>query len=203
MYYLSNIYKWWYSRRDSLYAKKAEAIWDRIKTPTESHSWGTLACVYAGLGQDELALQYAHKVLQLPKPNKFIREQAYLALHQVAEHRQDWKNVALYHKKYVAMHDTILNDQRSLELAAIQKRAEFDRLSLHNLQAQQLQNQRLLTVQKQAELDRLRARAQAEAPDLCPRNPARAAYAPVAFRWVVVVTGVYHGPGAGPAVPRS
>ncbi len=145
------------------YAKRAELIWDGVKTADESHSWGTLACVYAGLGQDDLAHQYAQKVLKLPKPTKFVREQAYMALYQVSEHRQDWKAMTTYYKKYIAIRDTITNDQRSLELASIQKQAEFDRLMLENQQAGQLQAQRLLTLQKQAEVVRLRAGARADA----------------------------------------
>lgn len=147
--------------RALLYAKKAEAIWDRIKTPAESHSWGTLSCAYAGLGQHERAVYYAQKVLQLPKPNKFVREQAHKALYLVAEHRQDWKNVALHYKNYIAVRDTIAADQRSLELVSIEKQASYNRLVLQGQQAQQLQAQRLLTMQKQAELDRVRADAQA------------------------------------------
>nr|WP_223860758.1 histidine kinase [Spirosoma validum] len=145
------------------YAKKAEAIWDHIKTPAESHSWGTLACVYAGLGQDEQAVHYAQQVLGLPQPNKFIREQAYMALYQVAEHQKDWKNLALHYKKYIVVRDSIAESQHSLELVSIEKQAEYDRLALQSQQQQQLQAQRLLTLQKQAELDRVRASAEADA----------------------------------------
>ncbi|WP_460981150.1 tetratricopeptide repeat-containing sensor histidine kinase [Spirosoma fluminis] len=145
------------------YAKKAEQIWEKIRPQGESNSWGTLAGVYTGLGQDELAFQYAHKVLQIRKPSRFVREQAYMALYTLYERRQDWKNMALYYKKYIAMRDSIATGQRSLELISIQKQTEFDRLFLHSQQAQQLQAQRLLTMQKQAEVDRLRASARTEA----------------------------------------
>lgn len=145
------------------YAKKAEAIWNRLRPHDESKGWGTLACVYAGLNQNDMAYQYAQYVLQLPKPTKFVREQAYTALYQLYERKGDWHNSAIYYKKYIAMRDTITYDQRSLELAAIQKQAEFASIVQENQQARQLQTQRLLTVQKQAELNQLRANIQAAA----------------------------------------
>ena len=145
------------------YAKKAESIWDKIKSPDESKSWGTLACIYTGLGQDEQALSYAQRILRLPRPSKFIQEQAYKALYQLYEHRQDWQNRALYYEKYIAIRDTIASHQRSLELSALQKQNELEQLSFQSQQVLRLQDQRLLTVQKQAELDRLRASSQADA----------------------------------------
>ncbi|WP_375448065.1 histidine kinase [uncultured Fibrella sp.] len=145
------------------YAKKAESIWNRLKAAGESQGWGTLATVYAGLGQDELAYQYAQYVLQLRKPTKFILEQAYKALYQVFERKGDWKNSSLFYKKYIVVRDTIAYDQRTFELTAIQKQAEFDNIALENRQAHELQAQRLLTLQQQAELNQLRATAQAEA----------------------------------------
>ena len=93
----------------------------------------------------------------------YTRRKAYITLYQVAEHRQDWQNVAIYYKKFIAVRDTIANEQRSRELAAIQKQNELELLTLENQQAQQLQTERLLTIQKQAELNQLRARAQADA----------------------------------------
>ena len=145
------------------YAKKAEAIWDRIRPSGESKGWGTLACIYAGLGQDELAYQYAQYVLQLPKPIKFVREQAYKALYRVYERRQDWKNSAVYYKKYIAVRDTIVNDQRIMELTAVQRQADIEGIMRESQQARQLQTQQLLIVQKQAELDQFRATLKADA----------------------------------------
>ncbi|WP_020607648.1 histidine kinase [Spirosoma spitsbergense] len=145
------------------YAKKAEAIWDKIKSPGESKSWGTLACIYTGLGQNEQALDYAQRILQLPRPSKFIQEQAYMTLYQLYEHRQDWKSRALYYEKYIAIRDTIASNQSSLELSALQKQNELEQLAFQSQQIQRFQSQRLLTVQKQAELSRLRASSQAGA----------------------------------------
>lgn len=161
---LAELYIKWKRYEQALsYAKKAEAIWTRIRPAGESKGWGTLACVYAGLGQDDLAYQYARYVLDLPRPTKFTREQAYMALYQVYERRQDWKNSGFYYRKYIAMRDTIALDQRTLELVAIQKKAEFDNMAFENQQARQLQTQRLLNTQKQAEIKQLRANAQASA----------------------------------------
>ena len=144
------------------YAKKAEDIWNGIKSPYESKGWGTLACIYAGLGQDERAHRYAHQVLKLPASNKFIREQAYQALYQVYEHQQDWKNRALCYEKYVAIRDTIALDQQSLELTAIQNEAELDQLTLQNKQAQALQTGQLRIIQERATLDRRQAGVRAD-----------------------------------------
>ncbi|MBO0951765.1 two-component sensor histidine kinase [Fibrella sp. HMF5405] len=145
------------------YAKKAEAIWNRLRPVGESKGWGTLAVVYAGLGQHELAYQYAHYVLQLPKPTTFTLEQAYKALYQLFDQKQDWKNAAYYHKKYIVIRDSIALNQRTLELTAIQKQAEFETIALQNRQTQQLQAQRLLTIEQQAELIQLKANVQTDA----------------------------------------
>lgn len=154
-----------YNRFESalLYGSKAEAIWDRVKPQHESKGWGTLACAYAALGRDDAALDYAHCVLQLPKPPKFVLEQTYMALQQAYEHRGDWKNHALYYKKYIEVRDLITAGQHRNEMATIQKQAEFDSITQANQQARQLQAQRLLTVQKQFTINQLLAKAEAEA----------------------------------------
>ncbi len=144
------------------YAKKAEAIWDQIRPKSESKGWGTLACIYAGLRQDELAQQYAQNVLQQARPSKFSLEQAYMAFYQVVDRKQDWEKSASYFKKYIEIRDTVAHDQRSMELAAIQKQADFDNIVRENQQTRQLQAERLLTVEKQAELNQLRAKVQTE-----------------------------------------
>lgn len=141
------------------FAQKAEIIWGKIRTSEQSKSWGTLASIYEGLGEDERAVVYAQKILQLSKPGKFILESAYRVLHQVAERRQDWQNAAHFHKKFVAIRDSITNDQRSLELLAIQRQNEYDKLIFQNRQEQQLQQQKFLNMQQQTELDKLRAKA--------------------------------------------
>ncbi|MBD2701870.1 tetratricopeptide repeat protein [Spirosoma sp. BT702] len=145
-----------------IYSIKADLIWSKIRPKNGSRSWGILAKAYAEVGKDELALEYAQKVLQLPRAINSIREQAYFALHRIYERRNDWKSSTIYFKKYIATRDSIIREQRINELIAIQKQAEFDRINLQNTQTQQLQAQRILTIQKQAELDRLRANINAD-----------------------------------------
>ncbi|GEM_PF-1230101 len=144
------------------YGKKAEAVWERVRSANESKGWGTLACAYAGLGNDELAVWYAQKVLHLTRPHKFIREQAYQTLYLVAEHQHDWQRAMGYYKQYVTIRDTIERDRRGLELVTIEKQAEYDQLALESKQVQQLQAERMQTVEKENQLVKLLADAQAD-----------------------------------------
>lgn len=140
------------------YAKKAEEIWDRIKPVGQSNSWGTLACVYYGLGDYERALMYAQKVVQLKRPTVYVQEQAYQTLYQLFEQKHDWATSTQYYKKYIIARDSIAFIQRKNELASLQKKAELNQLQLQTQQDQRLQAERLLTLQKQSELDKLQAR---------------------------------------------
>lgn len=153
-----------YKRYDQAlhYAKKAEAIWRRIRPGTQSNSWGTLASIYLGLGQETLAYDYAQKVIALPKPTIYIQEQAYRTLYQYFEHRQDWEKSSQYYKKYIAVRDSITYVQHRNGLASLQKQAELDQFLLQTKQERQLQANRLMLVQKEAELNQLRADAQVE-----------------------------------------
>ncbi|QJD77336.1 tetratricopeptide repeat-containing sensor histidine kinase [Spirosoma rhododendri] len=144
------------------YGKKAEAVWERIKSTGESKGWGTLASIYAGLGNDELAIWYAQKVLHLARPNKFVLEQAYRTLYLVAERQHDWQRAMGYYKRYVTVRDSIESDRRGLELMSIEKQAEYDQLALQSKQAQQLQAERVRTVEQEKQLVQLRADAEAD-----------------------------------------
>ncbi len=146
-----------------VYAKKAEAIWKNVRTSGESQGWGTLAVVYSGLKKDSLATVYAGKVLALPKPNRFILEDAYKTLYEVAGRRHEWKDALLFYRNYKAVRDTIDLNKRSSELALIHKQEEYNRLAIRIQQAEQLQAERLRNIRRQAELVRLRAEARAKA----------------------------------------
>lgn len=149
--------------RALLYAKKAEAIWKKVRTNNESQGWGTLAVVYAGLKKDSLATMYARKILALQKPTKFILEDAYKTLYEVAERRHDWKEALSFYRKYKAVRDTIDLNKRSSELALIHKQDEYNQLVIKTQQAGQLQAERMEHIRRQAELVRLRADIQANA----------------------------------------
>ena len=144
------------------YALKAEAIWKIVRPTDASNSWGTLAYVYFGLGQDDRAMEYAQKVLQLKNPSNSLREQTYFVLYQLHERQKDWEKSASYFRRYIQARDTIVSRRQSQELTTIQKQAELQQMALQNQQARQLQAERLLNVQKQAELDRLRLVTQTE-----------------------------------------
>ena len=160
---LAELYmKYGYFDKALPYARKAETIWQGLRPTDASNSWGTLAYVYFGLKQDERAMEYAQKVLQLKKPSNSLQEQAYFVLYQLYERRKDWENSAAYFRKYIAARDTIIARYQSEKLTTLQKQDELARMALQNQQARQLQTAQLLNVQKQAELDRLRALAQAE-----------------------------------------
>ena len=147
-----------------IYAKKAEPIWESLNNPiTVSVNWSVLALSYAHIGQNELAVGYARKVLNFANPTLLARQRTHLALQKVYENQQDWGRSLTHYKQYIALQDTVNQETRIQELAAVQKRNELDRLTLENQQQQQLQTERLVTVQKQAELDRLRSQARADA----------------------------------------
>lgn len=144
------------------YAKKAEAIWKKVRTANESQGWGTLAVVYAGLKNDSLATVYAMKVLALPKPSRFILEDAYKTLYEVAERRHNWKDAFRFYQKYKDVRDTIDLNKRSSELALMHKQEEYNKLVIRTQQGWQLQAERLRNINRQTELVRLRADAQAK-----------------------------------------
>ncbi|WP_157634928.1 tetratricopeptide repeat-containing sensor histidine kinase [Spirosoma panaciterrae] len=164
---LAELYiKYEYYGNALIYARKTEQIWSQIShsSPTTIiNNWSVLACAYAGLRQDSLAMVYAQKILQNKKIFKPALQRAYQALYQIYEHQQAWGNSLLCFKKYIALRDTAVQNLEANKLAALQKQNELDRQTLLHEQAQALQAQRLFTLQKQAELDRLRAKIHTDA----------------------------------------
>ena len=124
-----------------------------------ANNWSILAVGYAAMGQHDLAVQYAQKVLCFKPLILSARKRAFFALHKIYKDRQDWRQSLLYYEKYVALADTIRDVNQAEKLASSQRKSELELLSLQNEQARQLQAERLLTVQKQAELNQLRADA--------------------------------------------
>ncbi|GAB3946591.1 hypothetical protein GCM10028805_17360 [Spirosoma harenae] len=146
------------------YGKKAALIWEAMNNPFGmAGTWSTLACAYAELGQNELALAYTNRVFAQQRAISYSRRRAHYARYVVAERQGDWKNGLINYKQFIILRDSAESDLRAKELATIQKRAELDQLTTQNQQEHQLQHQRLLMIQKQAELDRLRANVQNDA----------------------------------------
>jgi signal transduction histidine kinase len=147
-----------------IYAKKAEPIWESLNNPiTVSVNWSVMALCYAQSKQNTLAISYAQKVMNFKNATLMARQRTHLALQKVYENQQDWGRSLTHYKKYIALQDTVNQETRVQELAAVQKRTELDRLTLENQQQRQLQTERLATFQKQAELDRLRSQSKADA----------------------------------------
>ena len=147
-----------------IYAKKAEVIWESMNYPIIiSVNWSALALCYAHTGQNQLAIVYAQKVLNFKNPTRPALQRAHLALQKVFENQKNWEQSMIHYKKYISLQDTLRQETRVQELAAIQKQNELERLTLENQQQQQLQTERLATVQKQAQLDHLQSQARAEA----------------------------------------
>ncbi|GAB3050392.1 hypothetical protein GCM10027185_62180 [Spirosoma pulveris] len=119
------------------YAKKAAGVVGQSQT--ESENWSTQACEYASMGQDTLAYQFAQKALKLLPTSKISNKLAYMALYQVAEHRQERKNGEQYYTNYMRLYDTLTVDQANTEINFIEDQAVYDELTLdRNLQISKL-----------------------------------------------------------------
>ena len=122
-YFTNKLYK-----QALAYANKAALV--STQSQTKSDNWGIQACEHAIRGQDDLAYQFAQKALKLTPTSSISNKLAYMALYQIAEHRQERKDGEQYYINYLRLNDTRMADQAEVEINFIEDQAVYNELTL-------------------------------------------------------------------------
>lgn len=115
----------------------------------------SVAMAHNALGETDRALKYLQEDIKIARAEGFREEleDAYKAMSELYYKRNDLKNAYLYQSKYVGVHDTIVNEKSSEQLAMMQtafetelKQAQIELLTKDAaLKAEEIRHQRIWT----------------------------------------------------------
>ncbi|MBK6834376.1 MAG: tetratricopeptide repeat protein [Bacteroidetes bacterium] len=98
-------------------------------TEKKSSAYNNLANTYSKLKQFDKALEFAFKDLELCTSNQLINRKqfAYESLNDIYVDMGDYKNAHVYLNKYIALRDSILNEDRNASIAEMQTKYETEK----------------------------------------------------------------------------
>ncbi len=89
--------------------------------------YNNLGALNAQLYSKDKAESYFLKAISLAEHygNKYIQMKSSLGLAQLYQQNNEWKQSALYYRKYALLHDSLLNNQKALQIAGIHLKYEY------------------------------------------------------------------------------
>ncbi len=128
---LGNVYFYKEDYKTALkyYSTNSEFLKNSDMFEKKSSAYNNLANVYSKLKQFDKALEFAFKDLELCNSNQLINRKqfAYESLNDIYFEMGDYKKAHEFLNKYVALRDSILNEDRNESIAEMQAKFETER----------------------------------------------------------------------------